>query len=91
MPRKPATKASVLQMPARINDTDPQPPQTPMSLRRARVPNGSILEHNREQMFLRFRRGTLPRSLAATFGTSEAGVCQIINEQFELRLSRRAA
>lgn len=81
--RKPATKTSG-------NGTDPQPPQTPMSLRRARVPQGSVLEQNRVNMFLKFRAGTLPRSLAATYGTSEHGVCSIINEQINLRLRRAA-
>ena len=46
----------------------------------------TVLEHNQEQMFQRFRRNTLPRSLAASFGTTEREAIAIINRQIDARL-----
>lgn len=46
----------------------------------------TMLKRNQEQMFYRFRRNTLPRSLAATFGTTEREAVAIINREIDARL-----
>lgn len=91
MLRKGPTQATLLQFPAQSNPQGPQGPDSPEDTRRKRRPSGSILEQNREQMFVRFRANTLPRSIAATFQTSEREVIAIINAEIDRRLQRRAA
>lgn len=51
--------------------------------------NGSVIGANREAMFVKFDRGgTLPRSLAATYGTSEYEVCEIVRGGYHERIER---
>lgn len=91
MRRKGPTSANLIQFPSQGKPQDPQGPDSPEDTRRVRRAPGSVLQHNREQMFVRFRANTLPRSIAATFQTSEREVVAIINAEFDRRLARRAA
>jgi hypothetical protein len=82
----PKPASNVLRIDAAPKSARPQPPDSnpPVATRKKRI--GSVLEQNKDQMFLLFRHGSTPRYLSVQFETPEREIVGIINERFDQRL-----
>lgn len=61
----------------------------PADSRRKNPSSGSVILTNRRAIFTKFDKyGTLPRSLAATYGTPERVVCEIVRSEYREIIER---
>lgn len=89
MLRKPITKASVLQFPARRKPQGPQPTDpTPNAITNRRI---SILSCTREKMAHAFLNGSRMETLRVGYGIPMAAVEEILREEMRARLAERRA
>lgn len=89
MSRKPATKASVLQLPDQRNDRDPQPPQGAGVVVPKRITG--LLPITREKIGFAFLRGSKMRTLRVSYELPMSALEEVIREEMVARLNRRAA